>query len=197
MGEQNYNIEQDLYEAEAMAAALEPYIYEDKIYHNLGGRGLFKRALPNMTLGAFILRLRRLRALELKLSGEQSQRLRAIEARHEAVREEWRVHYEKKLIAEAISRLNAMRTFFEECAEKPQQCRNIYMPEAFRRTVVQELVAVAEDMDIESAELRQKLGYTDIQLQGLLHPDDFIWAEILEDVYPREVFWWLYARPKA
>ncbi len=196
MPEQKYTVAQDVKEAQAMVKCLTPYIYEDRLYRRIEGKGIFSRSnIPYMTLGAVLLRLRRLRALETHLTDAQQKQLAQLESRHGEVRREWCVHYEKKLVKEALSRLDAMRMFFDECRESPRLCAGAYMPEVLRRTIVQEIVLAMTEMDVHSADLNAKIALIDGQLRGVVQPADFVWSGMLQPVYPKEPFWWLYHRP--
>lgn len=198
MSEQKYAIEQDIKELEAMVQALVPYVYEDQLYGKVGGGGLFSGGtMPSLTLGALLMRIRRLRASDDQLTDDQRSRLDAVELQHEAVRKEWRAHYEGKLLKEANSRLDAMRTFFQECDDDPRTCANIYLPEALRRTIVQEILLVLPTLNLKSAELDSKVRRTDSSLRRYAQASEFIWSSILQPVYPKDTFWWLYSKPTA
>ena len=66
MAETNFTIERDLNEARIMAEALVPYAYEDTLYAKIGGGFGLKGAIPALTVGALLLRIRRLQALPLQ-----------------------------------------------------------------------------------------------------------------------------------
>ncbi|RMF81159.1 MAG: hypothetical protein D6737_05830 [Chloroflexi bacterium] len=190
-----YSLQRDLDEAKAMVAALEPYVYEERLYGRLGG-GFFSRMRQvSLTLGALWLRQRRLTVLEDQLDKSQKVTLKEIRKTHDAVRRKWRVHYEQKLITEATSRLKQIDHYYRECREDPASCHGTYMPEASRRTIVQEILLAMETYDIYSADLMVHVKQADGQLRLLVKPSDFIWPEALQIVYPREEFWWLYNRP--
>ncbi|MBZ0288907.1 MAG: hypothetical protein K8I30_14920, partial [Anaerolineae bacterium] len=134
MSEQNYSIERDLKEAQAMASALVPYVYEDELYGRVGMN------MPSLTVGAILLRLRRLRALQGQLSPAQLDILQNIEAQVHSVSQEWSGHYQKKLVREAEARLRDIMTYAREAKESPRTAANAYMPEALRRTMIEEIV---------------------------------------------------------
>lgn len=198
MAETIYNLDQDLNEAHAMADGLVPYVYEDQLYGNAGGGGFFSSSkMPSLTIGALLTRLRRLHALESQMSDAQRSKLAAVDAKHESVRKEWTVHYNNKLVQEATSRLKAMKQFFEECKDDPRTCTNSYLPEALRRTIVQEIASVLERDDLMTTDLKREMAGADSGLRRYAKPTDFIWAKEIESVYPNPQFWWLYARPVA
>lgn len=193
MTEVTYSVERDLKEAKTLVEALVPYVYEDELYGKAGG---FFGNVPSLTIGAVLLRLRRLRALHDHLTEAQRFTLGEIEALHADVYKEWRVHYDAKIEKEAISRLNTMRAFFDDCAQSPRQCAGSYMPEALRRTIVQEIVLLMASSGMDAKAVRVKIHETDSHLRGVASPSAFIWDVVLQPVYPQETFWWLYARPQ-
>lgn len=198
MGEQTYSIDKDLKEAQAMAKALVPYVYEKELYGRTGSGGMFSGgAMPTLTVGALLMRLRRLRTLRPHMNEKQQAQFDEIEARNDEVRREWAAAYEGKMVREALSRLDAMRAFFDECSQSPQLCASAYLPEALKRTIVEEIRLAMRDYRITSSEVDSKTRSTDSRLRRFTQqPSHFIWAEALQEVYPSESFWWLYHRPQ-
>lgn len=195
MYETDYKIDRDLSEAQAMSAALVPYVYEDTLYSTISG-GLFGSRLPALTIGSLLLRLRRLRELQSELTDQQRSQLNQIEAQHGEVMREWRIHYEKKLQTEAASRLRAMKPFFDECKENPRLCAGAYLPEAYRRTIVQEIFMQMAKMGLEpDTEMVNLRVMADDGLRRFIRPSEFIWDVILKPVYDEKRFWWLYGHP--
>ena len=194
----NYTLERDLNELEAMVKPLDEYVRRDTLYGSVSGGFFSFNKMPALTVGAVMMRLRRLDALHDDLNEAQRQRLDIAKARNTAVFDEWRTHYTGKMQREAESRLDAMRTFFEECGSNPNLCPRIYMPEASRRTIVQEILITMNEVNIEPDEdLDKKIKGTDGRLRGFVKTSDFIWASQLEAAYPRNTFWWLYHQPVA
>lgn len=194
----HYSIEQDLKEAEAMAAHLERYLEGDQLYGSAGGGGIFGSGnMPALTPGALLLRLRRLDLFRDRMTPEQRQRLESAAALHEQVRRAHRVRYTERLRYEANSRLDAMRTFFQEASENPAAAFGIYRPELLRRTIVQEILPALDALDALTPELVSKARRIDSLLRGAAsQPTDFLWDAALEPAYPRETFWWLYQKPR-
>ena len=197
MAETVVNLKSDLKEAAEMADHLAEYLRGDALYGSIGG-GLFgSGSKPPLTVGALLLRLRRLHGLEAELTPDQQSQLAAADAQHAAVKHEWRMHYDEKRLREAHSRLDAMRAFFEECTQSPKTCAANYLPEALRRTIVQELIATLDDDGLVEDDLKRKQREIDSRLRRYTRGSDFVWAPEFASVYPRDVFWWLYARPQA
>lgn len=191
-----YRLDTDVNEAHAMAQALEDYVRGKELYGSVGG-GFFSQT-PSLTVGALVMRLRRLEALRAFLLPNQQKQLDDALSMHTTTQETWRVHYTEKASREALSRLDAMRTFFRECADNPRTCPNIYKPEASRRTIVQELIRLHHDLNEALPDgFGDKQRGTDNQLRAILKPADFLWSQDLASVYPRQEFWWLYGAPPA
>lgn len=197
MAELNYKLGRDIREAKAMTENLDQYVRGDQLYVQIGGlgAGLGGSRMPSLTVGALLLRLRRLTELKDQLTSEQKAEFDAVVAQHNTVRTEWRLHYDEKLAWEAKSRLDAMRQFFSECAENPRTCGGNYRPEALRRTIVQEIVDAMDEAGLEDDALRPKLKETDSRLHRFLKPAEFLWDAQIAAVYPDDKFWWLYQHP--
>ena len=191
MSEQNYSIDRDLKEAAAMAKELVPYVYDDRMYVTVGS------SIPSFTLGALLLRLRRLRALRSEMTPGEQNKLAEIETQHDSALKEWRNAYLKKITREAQSRLEMMSQFFEEVRENPRFAKSAYSPEALRRTIVEEIALMLHDVGADSADLDLKRKRIDSQLRQYVRPADFTWSPMLQRVYPRDTFWWLYHKPSS
>jgi hypothetical protein len=198
MTEQQYAIDEDLREAEAMVKGLVPYLESDEVYGRVGGGGIFGGgSMPALTAGALVMRLRRLRLLRDQMTESQRARLDSIEDQHAEAVKEWRVHYERKLLREANSRLDAMRAFFQEASENPRTTSSNYRPEVLRRTISQEILIALADMNVSSQELAQKASQVDNRLRGIAtQATDFLWSPMLQPIYPQKDFWWLYRKPR-
>ena len=141
------------------------------------------------------MRLRRLNALSNSLNGSQQSKLDTIVQRWEKSRDDWRLHYEQKILREIESRLDSMKTFFRECADSQQSCHNNYRPELLKRTIVEELLHEMNELNISNDDVRSKVDATDGQLRSYLRADEFQWSDELQSVYPENEYWWLYQKP--
>ncbi len=189
-----YSLEKDLKEAKAMADALEDYVRGDTLYGSAAGG--FMSSMPALTVGALVMRLRRLDGQRDNMQDRQRKLLDAAVDAYDGVVREWRHHYEQKILREIKSRLDAMSDFFKECAESERKCANVYRPEQLRRTIVQELVREADAINLTlESDLKAKINNVDKSLRGYFRPASFEWAETLQPLYPEDEFWWLYQRP--
>ncbi len=192
-----YSLARDLDELEQMVERLGDYLLGDAMYLPVSG-GFFRgSSTPQMTIGALLLRRRRLKHLRDRLKRKDARRLDAALAQHDSLQREWTLHYEKKLQREVPMRLKVMAGFFRECSENPRDCGGAYPIEALRRTIVQEILVAMAEYGYDKRDATAALRPADQALRRLLHAGGFIWSPILEAVYPRDGFWWLYGGPVA
>ncbi len=173
MSETMYSLDRDLSEAQAMVNGLDAYVRGSTLYGSTSGGMFGSGGMPSLTVGALLMRLRRLHALEDRMNDSQRDTLAQIESKHDAVRREWSVHYHQKLTQEAASRLKAMTAFFDECADRPRTCGSIYLPEALRRTIVQEILDAMQASGTPSDELSKEARRIDAQLRRFTQPSLF------------------------
>ena len=188
----NYSLARDLRELARMSDSLDAYLPGDKLYLPVSAG-----SMPQLTLGAFLLRSRRLKHFRSQMNPAQQAALDQALTRHDDRRQEWTLHYENKLQRELLSRLRAMHAFFGECAESMRDCAAAYPAEAMRRTLVQEILIAMDDLDYDKGELMPAVRQSDRALRRYVRPSAFIWSPKLEAAYRRDLFWWLYARPDA
>jgi hypothetical protein len=191
-----YKADKDLSEAQKMADALDEYVRGNELYGHTGNGFFGGGDSPALTIGALLLRLRRLQARQDQLSSSQASQLRKIDETFQHVRKEWRLHYEGKLVKEANSRLDNLRTYIKEASDAPRTARGNYPTEAMRRTIVQEVLREMAALNVTSAEVDTKRREVDGKLRGLLRSSPFQWDSTLESVYPSQEFWWLYHMPE-
>ncbi|MDE2777976.1 MAG: hypothetical protein OXI77_18770 [Chloroflexota bacterium] len=192
-----YSLKRDLDELERMVARLGDYLLGNEMYLSIGGGAFRGLSAPQLTIGALLLRRRRLTQLRAKLKRADGIRLDAALADHDDLQREWTLHYEQKLQREVPSRLRVMAGFFRECSENPRDCAGAYPIEALRRTIVGEILLAMMEFGYEKSEVIASVRSADQALRRILQAGEFIWSPLLAPVYPQDDFWWLYGRPAA
>ena len=191
-----YSLKRDLDELINMSHKLKEYILGDALYMPVGG-GFFRGNTPDLTIGAFLLRRRRLTLLRDRLDLEAQAELDAALARHDSLQEGWRLHYEKKLTREVVARLKLIGAFVRDCAENPRDCASAYPVEAMRRTIMQEILLAMDEFDYDRREMTTRIQGADAALRRYCRPGPFIWAAELAPLYAPDAFWWLYGTTDA
>ena len=191
-----YSLKRDLDELINMSHKLKEYILGDALYMPVGG-GFIRGSTPDLTIGAFLLRRRRLHLLRDRLDTEAQAALDETLSRHDDLQRGWRLHYEKKLAREVKSRLKLIGAYLRDCADNPRDCASAYPVEAMRRTIMQEILLAMYEFDYDRHDMLASMQRADAALRRYLRPGSFIWATELESVYPSESFWWLYGTPDA
>ena len=192
-----YSLKRDLDELINMSHKLKEYILGDALYMPVGG-GFIRGSTPDLTIGAFLLRRRRLHLLRDRLDTEAQAALDETLSRHDDLQRGWRVHYEKKLAREVKSRLKLIGAYLRDCAENPRDCAPAYPVEAMRRTIMQEILLAMDEFDYDKSAVMAGIQRADAALRRYFRPGSFIWATELANRYiPSEAFWWLYGTPDA
>jgi hypothetical protein len=191
MAEQQYSIDLDLRELQAMVESLVPYIYQDELY------GQLRITSARLTPGSLLLRLKRLQALTGQMTQGQIGKLHTLDEQHSKLRYEWSMAYNKKLTHEVESRTRDLNTFLAECKDSARLCANAYLPEALRRTILQVILDNLDSTQADATELKTKIKAVDSGLRRYIREAEFIWDAMLKPVYPIETYWWLYGKPPA
>lgn len=189
----NYNLRTDLREAAAMVKSFESYLRGDELYGTTGGS--FFNNMPRTTVGALVMRLRRLDLLRSHMRDSQSKELDRIVDQFHVVRTEWQHHYEQKMSQEVESRIDAMRHFFAECRESVSACSQAYRTEVLRRTTVQEVLVEMDSLNVTEQEALTLVRQADTSLRRFTEPTEFLWSDMLKPIYPESEYWWLYQAP--
>lgn len=197
MAETTYNLERDLAEARAMAQSLDDYVRSADLYGSVSGTFSTDPNLPSLTIGALMMRLRRLRAQEGRMTDAQKAILTEIETENERVRRAWAEHYTRKAQREATSRLQSVDAFVAECEDDPEGCAEAYPSAARDRTLAQEAIRALVEQHLPDADLGDIARREDSQLQRFTEAGPFLWAKDLESIYPKDNYWWLYSQPRT
>ena len=190
------DLERDVAICNAMAADLNTYLLKDTLYWYLSDSGPRRHPYPQLTLGGLLMRLHHLAVLQ----GQLPPHIHAVymQARDDAevAFQSWRVHLERKLLAEISARLRSWSNFLADCSESPRECGDEYPTQAEVRTMIALLSERATGVTGVN-QLRAQVRGLDRRLQDLTTPGPFVWDPIVEAAYPPDPFWWLYLSPLA
>lgn len=190
---QPYDYKKDLKTLTMMTNRLESYVRGTEIY---GNEGMFNSGYPAVTIGGILLRIRRLNALREFVSKSKQVSLDASILQHENIYQQWRVHYETKILSESTSRLKQIEQFIEEYDGNPEASTIAFRPEQMRRTILQEITYMFQRINLQSDDFTKSLIKVDDKLETMVNAAVFQWHPTLETVYSSNEFWWLYSKLK-
>jgi hypothetical protein len=183
----------DLEIVEGMIPELEDYIIKDDVYRTVilptsaGDRNI------RMTGGDLLARLHRLNGERDALTPAQQQRLDAAQRRADEVIHSLKTRFNQRLLREMKARLDSLRWFFDDCGSDRTRCRVEFPFEMRNRQRLEEILKqVGNDVP---EDLRSLLSRIDKRIREFGKPNEFIWSPRVEDVYPREPYWYLYMLP--
>jgi hypothetical protein len=161
-------VEHDLKFIEEGLPQVREYLLSKELYWPLGAD------LPRLTLGNLLLSMRRVAALRPSPQVERRRlELETLQAR-------WRSAWEQKAARETENRLRLWTTFLSEYRASPEQYADSYPGEVRGRVILQLLGASLPDQDA--------------LLKSHLVPAGFLWEAGLEPAFPKQDFWFLYAK---
>ncbi|HEY43064.1 MAG TPA: hypothetical protein G4O11_03680 [Anaerolineae bacterium] len=186
--------EYNLKMASFMLEEIEDYLLSSEVFWPLSKRMPVGPPLPRLTLGGLILTLDELNAQEKDLSPSQASELYKLRLQMEKVRTKWTVGLERKATQEVRSRLNLWRAYLVDIEERVETPEN-YIYEVRYRVMFERLASLA----IQQPEIKpqvEEMRSLDLRLRKIFVPGAFVWDPRLEDIYPRDTFWYLYGLPR-
>lgn len=180
----------DLAVIRTMAEQLKSYIYRDSLF------GYMPSEMPRLTLGGYLMRQHRLRALSDQLDEDDYQQLQETIEQFKAIADTNVVHVEDKANQELQARLRQWDAYLTDVARNPDEHIFEYTSAVQTRIIIEELMKFLSipPYKLDPASLKW-VKSLDEKLQAMWQKDKFIWKSVWQDAYPEEVYWWLYGRP--
>jgi len=192
----DYSLAEDLHEATVMANGLTSYVRQDEVFRSTSGGAFYSDKDVTLTLGAFMMRLHRLRALYDHMNAQQQTRFATVETAYNLVKSKWYAHYELKLRQEIDARIALMQSLLRECEAQDERCGENLASLQLSRTILEELLGEALNWTVQAV-LADRVQQIDRQLASHFTPGEFGPATVLHEVYPQNRYWWLYMTLKA
>jgi hypothetical protein len=181
--------------ASFMLEEMEDYLLSSEVFWPLSKRPLTGPPLPRLTLGGLLLTLDELNAQEKDMSPSQVADHYKLGLQMEKVRTKWAVGLERKAAQELRNRLNLWRAYLTDIEERIDTPEN-YVHEVRYRVMFEylaDLAARQPEIKSQMVEMRS----LDLRLRTIFAPGAFVWDPRLEDIYPRDTFWYLYGLPRS
>jgi hypothetical protein len=183
-------LKQDLEILERMAAGMEEYLKSDVLFWTMG-----RTDMPQLTLGGYLMRQRRLLLLRHLLDEAGRVRLDQAINQYKQALVDRLVRWEQKAHQELEARLRQWQEHLRDIRNK--QTRVNYATAAEVRTMIAAFLEELEEPPYQlDANIPRRLNALDRELQNHLQPGGLIWPEEWQPAYPREEYWWLYGRPR-
>jgi len=174
--------EKDKAYLETGVSELENYLLSDELFWPITARGY---NLPRLTIGGILLAKARLEA--------RDEQIEAFVSRLDAVRSKWRVAWETKAGRGVQARMRLWSNYLSDYRHNPEGYADAYPHEVSYRVMLHLLLSELPTIPPEQKELSTLDGL----LRVNLIQDDFIWETDLQTGFPREVYWYLYAKLKS
>jgi hypothetical protein len=185
-------LREDLEVLEAMAAEMNEYLMSEVLFWPMR-----KGNLPRLTIGGYLMREHRLRALAALLSEEERQRLEAAVEQFNQALVEKVVRFEGRAHEELAARLRQWGEYLRDLKGEVGANAGYYPSAVETRAILAALVDKLERPPYRLEENRlQPLAMLDQNLRTHWQPGDFVWAESWRPAYPQARYWWLYGLPR-
>lgn len=183
-------LQQDLVILTAMVKEMAQYLDSDILFWRMS-----QGQSPQLTLGGYLLRQRRLLALPALLSAAEQEELRRAANQFNQIAAERVVRLEQKAHREVYSRIRQWSEHVREFKER--SAIDYYAAAVEVRAMISALVERLQQppYELEPAVLDQ-IKLLDQELAGRWQSGEFVWPEAWQTAYPREAYWWLYGRPR-
>lgn len=184
-------IKEDISILAAMVAAVPAYLNSTAVYYPLS-----HPRYPQLTLGNYLMRQRRLQAIDAEMSQPQKGRLEAIHADFQQV-----VRYQLARVAtkghkEGHARRRRWERTVSELLVTPKETVPYYATVVENRVMLAELLpylrAIAHRFDDT---LPAETAVVDQKLRPVWQPGPFVWPALWQPAYAKEEYWWLYGQP--
>jgi hypothetical protein len=173
---------------EGGVVVLDDYLLSSEMFWSVGVPAAEQGVeLPRLTMGGLLLARAMVRGS--RLTAGQRERFEKVDAQIEAVRNRWRVAWERKCQHSFSSRLKSWRDFLEEYRDQPEEHADQYANAVKFRVMLQLLLK--EPVQIGEAEFGL-LSTMDKILRNIIRPGPYIWDAEQADGFPAEEYWFLY-----
>ena len=180
----------------AMADELEAYLKSDTLFWEPSRRQPGGLALPKLTIGGFLLAMRRLETLRDHLDANQRDVL--ARAGHELARQrsQWQLRYQSKLTRELRSRQDAWAWYLDDVRQQGEPAIAHYAHQVETRVKADLLLEELQNIGSDVEASRTRMAGLDQRLGGAFTVGEFCWIEELATGFPPDRFWFLYGFPR-
>ncbi len=191
MATDDHKLDKDLAILEAMAKEMEDYLEGDTLFMPMPNYA----DMPNLTIGGYLIRRHRLRALPDLLEKAQQRRLQQATEQVEQVVADKPARFKLKAEQELKARMRQWEQYLEDL-EAGEDSLSYYKTAVETRVMTSLLMDELYDHPAEvEFTISERLRELDERLQIEWEPGDFIWPSAWKPAYPQEKYIWLYGNP--
>lgn len=184
-------LNKDLDILKAMVEELANYLDSDVLYWPM-----FKASYPQMTLGGYFMRQRRLQRLSYLLADADQAVLKQYVNQFKELTFNKKALLMKKGLRELEARANQWEQHLSDYRESEVIENAYYKTDAEVRTMIADLIFELEiDLSQVDKELLFKIDSLDRELMANWREGEFIWPEEWIPAYGKGDYWWLYGLP--
>lgn len=181
----------DLSILEEMVAELPEYLLSDATHWNM-----VQADMPKLTIGGCLMRQQRLKVVRKLLSSEDQARLNDILQRLNKILNDNIVRIETRTHQELHARLSQWAGYLARMKSETLSQPEYYASVVDTRVVIASMITLLSSPPYQLAE--QVLRETDAldgNLRNHWQEGPFVWPEVWQPAYPRQMYWYLYGRP--
>ncbi|MCZ7667114.1 MAG: hypothetical protein M5U34_07780 [Chloroflexi bacterium] len=174
----------------AMAADMAAYLQSEVLFWNMGG------SLPMLTLGGYLMRQYRLRALSSLLSEEKRVEMETAVSQFNMAVADKIVRLENKAHIEIDARIRQFEAYLQELRTRQTTAVNYgtaVEPRAMLSALTEQLSQAPYQMQ---PQVMTRIGFLDKNLRQRWTPGEFVWPTLWQPAYPADAYWWLYGHPE-
>jgi hypothetical protein len=180
----------DLDILEQMADGMEAYLKSDVLFWSMG-----RTDMPQLTLGGYLMRQRRLLLLRHLLDEAEQERLDRAVFQYRQATADRLVRWEAKAHQELQARQRQWQEHLRDIRHKRTHVN--YATAVEVRTMMADFLDEMSEPPYQlDADIPRRLNALDQELKNHLRPGDFVWPEEWQPAYSREEYWWLYGQPR-
>ncbi len=154
--------------------------------------------MPRLTLGGVLMRQHRLAVLCDRLQPNEQTRLNVSGTRITNLQSENLVRFERRGHQELHARMGEWIGRLRNWADKGRVTTKEYARDVDTRVVITALLErLGEPPFRLDAQIQEELSAVDKHLLGNWREGAFVWSPVWQPAYPRQLYWWLYGRPKG
>lgn len=188
-------LKNDLAILAAMVRGMPGYLASDVTWWDMG-----QIDMPLLTVGGYLMRRRRLGALEELLGSAEREALAAANATYDQIVSSQIVRLEDRASSELGSRMREWTVYLRDLAVSKRLAADTerYNYLADTRVVIGELVDKLSESPFRLAEhIPTDVAALDYRLKFRWTSGPFIWSPVWASAYPRDTYWWLYGHPRV